>query len=46
MADVNTLFKNAKFFNEETSTIYEVMGWGCSVLLILATPLYYCAVCR
>lgn len=26
MADINTLFKNAKFFNEETSTIYEVMG--------------------
>ena len=26
MVDINTLFKNAKFFNEETSTIYEVRG--------------------
>ena len=26
MSDINTLFKNAKFFNEETSLIYEVMG--------------------
>ena len=24
MVDINTLFRNAKFFNEETSTIYEV----------------------
>ena len=44
MADINTLFKNAKFFNEETSTIYEVMG-EAAVLPILATPLCYCAVC-
>ena len=26
MSDINTLFKNAKFFNEETSLIYEVLG--------------------
>jgi len=38
MADVNTLFRNAKFFNEESSTIYEVTVWGCNALPVLATP--------
>ena len=40
MADVNTLFRNAKFFNEESSTIYEVMGVGLQLIGCLATPLY------